>query len=431
MSVSKSSGINTTSQKKAFSAEGKSLIDINLEKAKELINSDIPAAAKLASEALELSSRKVLGDFYYPLGKANALLILAEIQQKNSNLNESARLLKKALGIFESIPDFIGITDCKIISGKILNSKAKSDEAFILFDEAYSLALKISYNFGLFNALLNKANILLANGDSQLAEKTYHECLKISKKLSNNKKSQIYKVYSNLGAFYSNSGKIKESLKYYNLGLKVTEEFGNINGKIILCLNITCVYNQIGEYQKAYEISENLIPVCKSINDEKNLFHAYSNLVAQSSNLNLNEKAFEYAMLGYKLVEKSKDKILICHANLNLGMGYFAIGQLSKAEEYYKTGIKIAEEFHLVNELTEGYRRLSKISKSNDEILKSIDKLIHSANLLKNSGYTAKLSIIYKQIAFLYEKINKLDKSVEYHKLSDELNKFNKNLLKK
>lgn len=171
-----------------------------------------------------------------------------------------------------------------------------------------------------------------------------------------------------------------------------------------------------------------MIELCKKENDNKNLFFAYSAILVQCINLGEKDDAFEYAHLAEKLVSKSKNYLHLCHSNLDLGLVYSVKEKYSIAKEYYLKGIKIAEEYELINEIAEGYRRLSQISKASDEIKKSIDKLIHSANLLKNTGFTAKLSLIYKQIAFLYEKIDDLKNASKFHSMSDSINKFDPKL---
>lgn len=428
MSDFNSSKLAKTLEKKSLSDSGIKQIDLNLSLAQDLKNSDPVKSAKFASLALESSKRIFQKEIFYPYGKAKSLLILSELQLINSNLNESSRLIEKSLKIFESIADIKGIIDCYIIKGKIQIKKAKQDDAFLIFDEAYSLAKKINYKFGIFNSHFNKANILLANGDSELAENIYKECLAFSKNLSINEKEILYKLYSNLGIINTNKGNTQAALKYFSSGLKIAEEYNNTSGKIILLLNTTSLYNFIGEYKKAKNISQKMIEVCEKSKDNINLFYAYSSIIVQSLNLGELDNAYEYAIQAENLISKSKNHIFHCHSNLNLGLVYASKNNYALAREHYHKGIKIAEEFNLINEIAEGYRRLSKISITENEIKNSIINLKESAKLLKNTGYIGKLSLIYKQIAYLYEKLTENFNAQKYHKLSDSLNNFNSNL---
>ena len=263
-------------------------------------------------------------------------------------IQEVSKLLNKVEEIFSSnsreYNDFTSQIFAKVIfyRGCVDASKGNFNEAYLLFEKALNISLDSE-----LNALIsiNIGILLSISGKNRIAQDKYNEALRIFKKFKNPvgislvynhlgtinlnlreyddaminfRKSMgirekqnclvlLIPVYNNVGEVYRIWGEIDTALKYYQQGLKITQQYENHkkklvnelsgfewllepwsygtinlvkameNHKTILLFNLGLIYHSKGDYSKAFSHFQQTLLLDRKVKDNQvtveTLFH--------------------------------------------------------------------------------------------------------------------------------------------------------------
>lgn len=149
----------------------------------------------------------------------------------------------------------------------------------------------------------------------------------------------------NKGAFCARKGKLEKALSIYIDVLEKSKEAPNTitvqQVKMMTMQNMAGIYGEIGSYEKAIEILEEALTLCKK--QKENTFlkgSILSNISTAYSKLKNYDKAIEYQKRVYELSKKANHHFLISHSLANLSEIYRKKGDFNQALVYAKEAEK-------------------------------------------------------------------------------------------
>lgn len=139
--------------------------------------------------------------------------------------------------------------------------------ALKLDEEGLKICKKINSNYSKVTFLDNKANCYMYSNHLDSAKYYFNECLKLD--LLNKSQKQISDSYSNLAQLASYYKNYSEAISYSNISIEIAKKV-NYNPGLVKNYELQIEsYKNLGNYQKALEVSEKYHSVYKKIFNEK------------------------------------------------------------------------------------------------------------------------------------------------------------------
>jgi len=211
--------------------------------------------------------------------------------------------------------------------------------------------------------------LYLSNPDTvmPLCEKAIELCDKNITKANAVEKRKFLLVKSsacnNIGYIYQNRGDIKLALDYYQRGLKIQEDIGDLKGLAQSLNNIGFVFQSQNDIPKTLVYYEKSLALREKIGDKKGIAESLNNLgLVYRKNGDPNcksqikdacmragvQKALEYYLRSLKIKEEVKDVTGIGISLNNIGGIYTFLKDYDKALEYffrsYEIRVKIGDK---------------------------------------------------------------------------------------
>lgn len=220
------------------------------------------------------------------------------------------------------------------------------ENTFKYEDSAISLARKLNYQYGIFDALMCYGNVYVFQNRLPESRKSYSDAIGIAKKIldKNNLAETYFEIAGNY-FMYGNDAKknivnFPISLDYYFKALKVFEESGNKYKMAVTWLRIgrtyawqnffNMGYGNVDEIEKCADNAMRLYKECKETTKEDmatiNFFcgraHYFKNRYAN---------ALEFFYKALEFDKTSTDKYTLANTYLNIGRSYKGLGDSSTA----------------------------------------------------------------------------------------------------
>ncbi|MEZ4938723.1 MAG: histidine kinase dimerization/phosphoacceptor domain -containing protein [Crocinitomicaceae bacterium] len=197
--------------------------------------------------------------------------------------------------------------------------------------------------------------------------------------------------YSALGSIYFRKGEIKDALYYYSRAKDLAEKTENAERLFTISVNIA---------------SLNIIQG-KNFEALRNYFIARSNL---------------YKIKELKGQKNSKKlKLYEGQLNLNIGIAYFNMNDLTNATRFYSEAMTIAMQLKDSSTLAKAYTNLAEIEMIEQNYNVAEDFLYRSKRLKEAIGDSISLKLNYLLIGQLYLELGKFDKALQNFKVVDQL----------
>ena len=171
--------------------------------------------------------------------KIGILHNISLIYYDKSELNNSKKLLLKALELFDDLPNK-KTDDNQFLLGTILNSLGmtynrlnKLDKALFFYYKALDIRVKLNDLYYFADTSTNIGIILMEQHKLIDAEIIFSEVLKIRKYLAENKaknsQERLGNIYINLGNLYIKKGEKKKAIKFFNKALQIYKTLAKKN----------------------------------------------------------------------------------------------------------------------------------------------------------------------------------------------------------
>ncbi len=222
---------------------------------------------------------------------------------------------------------------------------------------------KFYQNARMYNEAIDQFNNALAliNEKDTLAVHFKNEIGKIYLSLKNTNKAKEYfdeSIYISsiskyvkgdalskglLGSYYEKEGKYLEALKYQQESLKLFVQLNDDEGVAMVNENIGSVYEDLEQYELAYEYFKKSEKYFQKTND-KGLISVFNNLGDVNRKTGKYTQAIEYSTKAHRLALEYMDKYQVKSANKDLSKAYALTGNFKEAFEYLLKSERINEE---------------------------------------------------------------------------------------
>ncbi len=150
--------------------------------------------------------------------------------------------------------------------------------------------------------------------------------------------------FNGLGFSHYSTGKVKESIDFYQQGLETAREAKDHSWEGAFLGNLGGAYVSLGDARKAIEHYEKQLTIAQEISDKQQQANALGNLGGAYIGLGDAHKAIEFDEQSLRIKREISDRPGESNSLSRLGNYYAALGEARKAIEFYEQALVIARE---------------------------------------------------------------------------------------
>ncbi len=217
-----------------------------------------------------------------------------------------------------------------------------SSQALELSNEAYQLASKTSYQYGLACALLNmgKATQRLARFESSVkhlvdANKNFEDL----KDIHGQMESLLY-----LGHSYKDLGQLNDASKAYEQALEINQNTDYLRERAGILNGIASIYRIKAEYENSIYYLEQSLNVNRQLEDKLGEANCLNNTGILLTRIAKYPEALESLLNSYKLIRNHvKDGRFEANCLINIGVVYEELRDNHNALKYYLKALEVGQ----------------------------------------------------------------------------------------
>ncbi len=198
------------------------------------------------------------------------------------------------------------------------SNRSEYDTAAILIDKAYNLASHAGDSSLLLDVLLEKGNLYTALGDNDKAGKYYEQGLVMAKQIGNIAKQNSF--YLGLASIDRDKGNFARAIKSYTEALKAAEQSGNIRNQALALENIGLTLNYSKDAREALRFIRQAI----ELREKHHLLREYAmglqNLGIIYRKLSLPDSALYYYAAAREILLKLHDSNALVKVQYNTAL---------------------------------------------------------------------------------------------------------------
>lgn len=367
------------------------------------------SALMMANSAAKLAESKK-----YFKGQGWALVKAVEILLEKKDLQKADELALQINKIANREGDTLLNSVSILQRGQVKMYSEEYDQAILLMDKSIKSGLGLYPNMYLALAFNDLGYAWGLKDEYQKQAEFTHKSLSIYEQLNND--DGIAMALGNLSTVYFQMGQTEKAIEYGKQCLKYRQKSGDKARISITCCNLSQYYVRINK-EEAAKYQKLCVQYAKESGDEARIMHSYitSSLVANAKKDN--KEAFDYELKVIDMLERSKanQRMLarryIAAAFYTDMLKYDSVSTL----EYYNKSILLANELKERSTLKDLYLYLSDYysrRKNHSEALSAYKKHI----LLRDSLVSAEKE----------ERIAELEKQYELSKKDNEIERLQK-----
>ena len=311
-------------------------IDGWLDKARSLLNSDIPAAENLAHQALAAATSinyvKGIGKAYMRLGVA----------MTNEGKNDSALYyFKNALGIRQRIADKKGTAGTLREISYVFRAISETDSAFsycfqaLRLNEAEANKPEIGMNYQ------DIGTLYLNYGNEKEAKNYFDKAVAILKDAGDS--VYLGSAYNKLGNFYYSKSDYPSALQNYFKALGIDEQKGNSISAAQNIANIAACYFYQKKYNQAKEYYHKALAFDIENEIQSELPGIYNALGYLFRDIHQPDSAIYFLQKSIVLTEETKDKE-------QQALAYETLTNVYQAQGNYKSALETHQKYVSIND---------------------------------------------------------------------------------
>jgi len=335
-------------------------------------------ALKKVTEALKISE-DAKNDNYINLFS----LKLARVLLEKKKFKKAEDILKKTNRYYSEEKEFRKLAHSMYWLGIIYMEKEKYTDSLFMFNSAIEQSSKLKRKKDLSlkaRGLTKIAQIYRQTQNYRGAKVKIKEAIKIAKASKDD--YILAMAYWEYGLLLQRESKYSEAIKYYSLASPIYENLGYEKLSLQINNNLASLYQYIGDFDKAINLTKKTIKISKDKNYLEELAYAYLKGAKAKRDKELLDEAESDLNKSVTLLKKLED-------NRILGEAYMALGLLHKKK------------------------------KENDKAILNFNKAVEIFKDLDQPSY---ILSAYVEIMSFYKDIGSLDKEREYiEKLKDKI----------
>ncbi|OFY67557.1 MAG: hypothetical protein A3H98_03475 [Bacteroidetes bacterium RIFCSPLOWO2_02_FULL_36_8] len=252
-----------------------------------------------------------------------------------------------------------------------------------------------------------------------LSIKYAHKALSYAQKLNYEKGINI--AYQRLGVANYYLANFNETVKYFLLSLKLSEEKGS-KSEIANCLNwLGNAYGELGNNLKAEEYYLRALKIYDGLESKEGLSECLGNLGIIMRAQGQYQKSLDFHLQELKIEEASHDKKNVAITLNNIGTVYYLQDSIPKAQSYYTLALKTFEEISYKEGIAITLTNLGDIQRHLALYDKAIDNFTKGLQISREVGLKTQIQTCYLGFSEVYAAENKYEMAYKYHQLYSQL----------
>ncbi len=279
--------------------------------------------------------------------------------------------------------------------------------------EAYKIAKNYGDSLGIVKAGRIKS---LAQGRLGVLDSSLILSLEILPIASrNNYTEELNHILNRLGSAYVLKADYDNALEYYLQSLSIREKNGDKFDLSVILHNIGYVFFKLEDYDKALLYYTRSLNLKSEIENKYDLDNLLINLGLCYTYKKDYSKAREFIDQALSLCKNHCSKNFVMQVDFSLGLIYFGLGELERAERHFYKSYNSAREVNNERFQLDNIVYLSKVNIHQNELVLA-EKYLIDAEKLADSGtpYNLELIKIYHELFSLYERLKKFDRMAMY-----------------
>ncbi len=225
----------------------------------------------------------------------------------------------------------------------------------------------------------------------------------------------------------------KEALNLYTISLnslrRLDEKLANtdhyLEKKIEVLSKLGMLNKTIGEWDKALDYYEQILPISDKINSPQIKSRTFLNIGWIYQQRSYWTEAQKYFQKSLAMANVIQDFFISSEAYNGLGAVYEREGEFERAIECYSTSRKFAEENYDLLNLAKAHNAFGRIYNQQQNFAKAVEHKKKSIGLFERTKDLPELAKAYTSLALTYYDMGDLDKNIEYNEkcvvLADEI----------
>ncbi|MCK4819335.1 tetratricopeptide repeat protein, partial [bacterium] len=221
----------------------------------------------------------------------------------------------------------------------------------------------------------------------------------------------------------------KKALKLYNIGLNsfrlLDEKLANTphyKEKKIEVLSMLGTLNRtMGDWDKALNYYEQIIPICEDLKDLERKSSTFLNIGWLYTQKNYWLEAEKYFRRSLELSEQIKDPYITSEAYQGLGAFYEQNGELNKAIKCYSISRKLADTNEDIINLARVHNAFGRIYNQQGNFMKAVKHKERSIYIFEKLNNLPELAKAYNSLGLTYSDMGELEKNIEFNEKCIEL----------
>jgi two-component system, NarL family, sensor histidine kinase UhpB len=342
-----------------------------------------------------------------------ALVKMAEVLIEQKQLEKAGEVATQINKIATKLNDSLLVGISLMQMGQVKMYDEYPDEAILLFDKSITSGLGKYSNKYLALAFSDLGYAWSMKNEYERQAQFTHKAISIYEQLGDD--AGIAMGLGNLSAVYYQIGQKEKAIEYGKQSLKYREKTGDMARLSITCCNLSQYYLGIN-IDEATKYQELCLKYARQSGSDARMIHSYitSSLIANGKKNN--KEAFEYELKVIDLLEKSKSnqrqlaRRYIAAAIYNDMLKYDSLVTI----EYYNKSIRMSQELGNKDNLKDAYLYLSNYHNSKKNYSEAY------INYKKHILYRDSVISMEKE-----EKIAELEQRYETNKKDAEIERLN------
>ncbi len=234
-------------------------------------------------------------------------------------------------------------------------------------------------------------------------------------------RAEISHFLNLLGLGYHHKSNNEEALKYFKEAYKIDQELGVIANKITGFINMSLVYSNLGEFNKAEKILDGLLALEEVQNDPEKK----AKIFTTKGSIYKKRGLFPGAIKNYEKALKINEELgnlygLSVNLN-NIGGIYSDLRKFSKATQYLEQALKIRKELGYYRGLVSTCLILGGNNRNQGKYNEALAHLNKALDLSEKISYKDGIGKAFNRIGTVYLAQRKYDKAYKYLKPALEI----------
>ena len=250
-------------------------------------------------------------------------------------------------------------------------------------------------------------------GKPKLALKYYNQCLLLVE-AARYRSGEAITLFS-IGTVYDNLGQKQEALRYYNQSLPLSQAQGDRSGEATTLNNIGKVYDDLGQKQEALKYYHQSLPLFRAMGDRSSEAIILNNIGKVHDDLGQKQEALKYYHQSLPLSQAVKTHFGEATTLNNIGKVYDDLGQKQEALKHYYQSLLL---FHIERYHSGEARVLNNIGRIYDDLGQKQEalKYYHQSLLLVQAlGDRQSEAVILNSTGKVYDDLGQKQEALKYY----------------